>query len=332
MASLKALCLAGVASLGAILGVAATAHAADLLPPLPSAPVYTPPPAVVGFSGFYLRGDVGEGNLQLRNGQSTFNPDYGYSTPANYLGNDSYGVPQYSPGSPLSQPYGFNQHYSVSPQVIIGGGVGYQFNSFFRADVTGEYRFGGHYHATEGYAAQPIQGAFYPNYNSSGQVSGYTPAYYSGGADYYSGNISNGVVLVNGYVDIGTWYRITPYVGAGVGVAFNHMSGLTDYNVSYFGQPSGSSEGHTNTQLAYAFMAGFAYDLTPHLKLDFGYRYLNMGRISSGEINCYGGTPVCGDDSREVQHYRLDSHDIRLGLRYAFAEPLIAPPVLVRKY
>ena len=209
----------------------------------------------------------------------------------------------------------------MSPQVILGGGVGYQFNSFFRADVTGEYRFGDHYRAVEGFAPnQFFINSFTP------------PTQGSGGADYYQGNITNGVVLVNGYVDIGTWYRITPYVGAGVGVAFNHFSGLTDYNVTNFGQPSGSSEGHTNTELAYAFMAGFAYDLTPHLKLDFGYRYLNMGRISSGPINCFGGTPVCGDNTREVQNYHLDSHDIRLGLRYAFAEPLVAPPVLIRKY
>ena len=34
--------------------------------------------------------------------------------------------------------------------------------------------------------------------------------------------------MVNGYVDLGTWSGITPYVGAGVGFAYNKLSGFTD--------------------------------------------------------------------------------------------------------
>ena len=285
MASFKALCLAGVASLA----VTATAQSADLLPPPPPV-IYAPPPQPV-LSGVYLRGDVGEGNLELSNGNSTFAPDYSYGT-AN------------------GQPPGFaNQDYVATAQVITGVGVGYQFNRFFRADVTGEYRFGSSYRATEGYL---FQGGPYT------------------GTDRYAGNISNGLILANGYVDLGTWYRVTPYVGAGVGVAINHMSGVTDFNENDYGQPAGNSQGNTRTNLAYAFMAGFSYDLGYNLKLDFGYRFVNMGRIASGQINCYGGTSVCGDNSREVQSYHLDSQDVRIGLRYTFANILPPPPVIAK--
>ena len=30
--------------------------------------------------------------------------------------------------------------------------------------------------------------------------------------------------LFNGYLDLGTWYRITPYIGAGAGVAYARVS------------------------------------------------------------------------------------------------------------
>ena len=290
MGSFKALCIAGVASLAAL----STASAADLFlpPPPPVEPAYVP----VEFSGaFYLRGDVGAGALQLRNGSSSFNPDIPYGT--------ANGAPR-----------GFAiQGASASEQVIVDGGVGYQFNRYFRADVTGEYRFGAAYRSVETYAGGV-------NFNP--------------GSDGYKGNISSGVILLNGYVDLGTWYCITPYVGVGVGTAFNTFSGVTDYNLSNNGVASGSSSSNTHTSLAYAFMAGFTYNLTQNLKLDLGYRYLDLGRATSGAINCYGGTAVCGDNSRERQSYHLASHDIRLGMRYMFADFAPAPSIypLVRKY
>ena len=286
MVTIKALCLAGVACLGATVG----AHAADLgLPPPP--PVYMPPPVQVG-GGWYLRGDAGAGALQLRDENSSFNPDYAYGT---------------SDGAP---PGFANQGRTVSEQAIVDLGVGYQVNSYFRADVTGEYRFASKYHATETYAT----------------------GYGGTGADAYAGNISSGVFLVNGYVDLGTWCGVTPYLGAGVGVALNTFSGLTDYNLSYFNTASGSSASNTHTSVAYALMAGVSYNLTQNLKLDIGYRYLDMGRAVSGEINCYGGSSACGDNSRERQSAHLSSHDIRVGLRYQFADLPYAPriPVIAR--
>ena len=34
--------------------------------------------------------------------------------------------------------------------------------------------------------------------------------------------------MFNGYADLGTWSGVTPYVGAGVGFAYNKLSGFTD--------------------------------------------------------------------------------------------------------
>jgi opacity protein-like surface antigen len=81
-------------------------------------------------------------------------------------------------------------------------------------------------------------------------------------------------------------------------------------------------------------MAGLSYSISQNVKLDFGYRYLDMGRVTSNPIIC-SGSGVCPN---EVQSVKLASHDIRLGLRYMFDsnpgpayEPL-PPPPLVRKY
>jgi len=180
--------------------------------------------------------------------------------------------------------------------VIFGLGAGYQFNNYFRADVTGEYRSGG-YHATE----------------SAGGCNG-LPA---GCADQYGAAFHSTVLLLNGYVDLGTWYNVTPYIGAGVGTSINNFGGIIDYNLSYYGESSGYAPNKTSTELAYALMTGFSYSLTPNIKLDFGYRYLDMGRIASNSIVC--NSLPC---PLESQHYHLSANDIRLGLRYVFAEPV----------
>ena len=284
MASLKALCLAGVASLG----VTATVHAADLLPPAP-VPVYAPPVSPLVLDGaFYLRGDVGVGINDLRTRSSTFDspvPDVRYE--------DS----------------------SITDSPIIDIGVGYRFNNYFRADITGEYRGTAEFRANE-------------SYNSGYFIDG------SGGRSYdnYDAHIRAVVGLINGYVDVGTWYGVTPFVGAGVGVANVQVKGLTD--ISYggydgFGDGGGGiAPTRSQTNFAFAAMAGLDFAVTPNVTLELSYKYLNMGNVSSGAINCLSA-PSCPN---EVQHYHLQANDIRLGFRYTFASLLPPPPPLIRKY
>ena len=283
MGKFQALALAGAA----LAGFSTFAYGADLLPP-PPMPVYAAP---VEFGGWYLRGDVGVGVNQLNGLRSTFNqaiPDFGSD--------------------------GFN----LTDSAIVGVGAGYQFNSWFRADVTGEYRFANHYKGSEHYSGSP----------NCATGSGYLCV------DGYRGSISSGVFLANGYFDLGTWYSITPYVGAGVGGAYHTFANLTDYGLTNPGA-YGTASDHGSFQFAWALMAGVSYNLSPNLKLDFGYRYLNMGTASSNAINCQGG----GNCPNEIQRVRLSSQDVRIGLRYLFADtapltPALAPyaPPLVRKY
>ena len=79
---------------------------------------------------------------------------------------------------------------------IFGLGVGYQFNNWFRADVTGEYR---------GKAQLPRHRYRQLQRRRSRHRRPITRSK------------SEWVVLANAYVDLGTWWCMTPFIGAGVG-------------------------------------------------------------------------------------------------------------------
>jgi len=237
--------------------------------------------------------------------------------------------PSISPNPLIGQPAdAFNSFYnpSLSVSELFDIGIGYQINNWLRFDVTGEYRGGGHFQALEQVAIPSIG---YQN------------------ADFYRGDVSSIIGLVNGYVDIGTWYGITPFVGAGVGFANNRISGLTDTGFTYpggggLGAPTGGyfSDG-SKTSFAWALMAGLDYNVTENLKLEVGYRFLDYGKIKSGTSNCFNGTGAgggfslanCGGSGNYLQTKDLMSQDVRLGLRWMFADtPTYAPQPLVRKY
>ncbi len=286
MGSIKAFIVAGALAVAA----PGLANAADLLPPPPpTEPAVLP---VADFGGWYLRGDVGLGIDQQSSLNSTFTGAYppGFAYNGNGIGN----------------------------QAIFGGGFGYKFNNWFRADVTGEYRTASSYWGMESY--QP--GALFAS-----------PACPNICFDRDTASVSSAVFLVNGYIDLGTWYNVTPYVGGGAGVSYNMLHGLTDIGIETGGY--GTALDQNTSNFAWALMAGFSYSLTSNLKLDIGYRYLDMGKVESNLIGCNGGAQNCNGGSYEAQTFRLTSNDIRLGLRYVFADvppPVVYQPPLVRKY
>src|ERR1700749_1332922 len=106
MRCVKFLIAAGAASL-----LSTAAFAADM----PIAPPPYAPPPVQDFGGWDLRGDIGFSNQRVKNVRST---------------ND----PLYPPLLSLNQTTGFDSGG------IFDLGVGYQFNNWFRMDVTGQYR------------------------------------------------------------------------------------------------------------------------------------------------------------------------------------------------
>lgn len=269
------------------LGGAGSAIAADL--PLPPAPVLAP--VAEDFGGWYLRGDVGVGIGQLTSQKSTFNP--------------AVTVPDFA-----------IDNHNIRSAALLGAGVGYQFNSWFRADVTGEWRNRQGYRVNESY---------------NGAVFGIPCANGRCGDAYYGKVQTTALFLANGYFDLGTWSGLTPYVGAGLGTGYTKFGPIQDFGTDPAAAGYGYAPGNTRWRFAWALMAGVGYAISPNLMLDVGYRYLDLGKIKSEAFGCANGG-VCAN---EIQSAHLASHDVRVGLRWLFGAPVAppsAPPPLVRKY
>jgi opacity protein-like surface antigen len=282
MRSVKFLVAAGAASL-----LSSTAFAADMpsIMPPPPAQYYAPPP-VQDFGGWYLRGDIGMTNTSGK------------------LFSQSYNLPSTLSVQQLGQGFTGGTSYDV--------GVGYRFNNWFRADITGEYRskvaFGG---------------------TDFAQIGGLGPI-----SDVYSGNYSSWVGLVNAYADLGTWWCLTPFVGAGVGFARNSFSGLEDLGtipspgVGSVNSASYFAEGASKTSLAWALYAGVAYKVTNNFTVELAYRYLNLGTAVTGTGSSFDGTNA---GSPPFQFNNLTSQDVKIGVRWTCCDYEPPPPPLVRK-
>lgn len=301
---------------GALALSATAASAADLLPPPPIAYPASAPLVEVA-SGLYLRGDVGVGVVESGKWSqreldqaSVFRQD-GSQTPLD--------------GRFLRK--GFDD------TVFVGVGVGYQFNNWFRADVTAEYRTATNFHGTDSYS-------FPCEYAAFGSCAGGFPNKVTRN-NFYQGSLSSTVVLANGYVDLGTWYGLTPYIGAGVGGAFNKVRNARDFDPSEFGG-GGQFDDKSKTSFAWALHAGLGYQINERLKLDIGYRYLHIGDVSTGSLRCFSAQPNAGCDGAGASYGALkfkgvESHDVKLGMRWMLQAPEAPQPVaysqpLVRKY
>jgi opacity protein-like surface antigen len=305
MVNLKTLSVAGMLTLSA-----SAALAAD--PGMPHHPMPAPPPMMpmaapveVG-EGWYLRGDMGVGI---------------YSTPTPSVV-DAF--------APADLTFGVK---GLDAATLIGAGVGYQFNNWLRADITGQYRTAGKFTGTD-------RGTF-----TAAAPGGGAPTQW-GFNNVYNGSVSAFVALANAYVDLGTWNCLTPFLGVGVGLANVHFGPLQDTGtigpvntaLGGFGPTGGGyAPSKSKTNLAWALHAGLAYAVSPNLKLELGYSYLNMGSAESGDIR----DAFSGANTRlnYVKLKDIDSHDIKIGMRWTFGDPTCCagspppPPMpLVRKY
>jgi len=260
------------------------AFAADM-PIMP--PPYAPAP-VADFGGWYLRGDIG------------------VTTTRATLDNNLYHVPNTLAVRQIGHEFNSGGVFDV--------GVGYQFNNWFRVDVTGEYRskvfFGG------------------TDFVTVAALGGFPPGPFNIGDTYRSG-VSSWVALANAYADLGTWWCLTPFIGAGVGGAYNRTTGITDItNLPFAGSALYQAQGASKWNLAWAVHAGVAYKVTNNFTVELAYHYLNLGDIGMGFGSSFDGTNA-GPSSFRFRD--LTSQDIRLGVRWTCCDLPPPPPPLVRK-
>jgi opacity protein-like surface antigen len=207
-------------------------------------------------------------------------------------------------GSPTSV-----QNNSFGTAGIFGLGVGYKVNNWFRADITGEYRGNSQFFGTD-------------------HLTYAGPAY---GVDTYHATKSEWVVLGNAYVDLGTWWCITPFIGAGVGGARVAINGFTDQGIvsgapAVTGLAFGDNVAKWN--FAWAAHAGIAYKVTPNFTVELAYRYLDMGDGLTGDLRTFdGGNGI----NNPTTFKNITSHDLKLGVRWNLESPQVYAPPLMRK-
>jgi opacity protein-like surface antigen len=167
----------------------------------------------------------------------------------------------------------------------VGLGGGFQFNQWFRADITVDYQ--------KLWRRDGLQVAMYC-FSPVASVC-------TSSVDNRAESIS---FLANAYLDLGNWWGFTPYIGAGIGANLliqdanvQWAPALWPYDVTIF-------HSHDRVNFSYAAMAGVSYDIDEHWKVDLGYRWINLGRIDGYDIY-----------NRYISRDLL-SNQLRLGFRY----------------
>jgi opacity protein-like surface antigen len=310
--------LLSLACAGAI--VAAPASAADLLgtsPPL-TVPASQAPTAFEVGTNWYVRGDIGVSFDRA--------PSVSFS---------SIALP---PLGVVGAPFTISGANWTTTNFTGGAGFGYRWNDWLRFDATWDYRTG---------PGGSRQAAVVCPYGLTGVSS---PAGAPLGFLYDTTNTCNGsaslhqydnAFLANTYLDLGTYYGFTPYVGGGLGLNMTTLSGSANFNETANGLPYAANltavspfppvwvnaQGQTlapqpniafapqfwdrsirstTWSMAWALAAGVGFKLTPSATLDIGYRYLNTGTVN---------TLLNPQTGLTIRQYNA-SHQIRVGVLY----------------
>src|SRR5256885_1842478 len=166
MRSLKVALVAGAAIAAAF----TSANAADLGPIMQAPRMIQPVQVEEQMGGWYLRGDIGVGAQRFKEFEHT-------QTNSAFVWPASWRIDQREMGD----------------AAFIGGGIGFQWNSWLRFDATAEYRMKNSFKAIGSYTEFCPFGRCF---------------------DVYEANHSAAVLMANAYIDLGTWMCLTPFVGA----------------------------------------------------------------------------------------------------------------------
>jgi opacity protein-like surface antigen len=237
--------LIAATALAGIVMAASPTHAADLFgtaPPMMDTATTTP--VEVG-SNWYLRGDVGYGSEN----SPTIVPQAGLIPTAipttatdlyngNVVNVNAYNQPTGNTSSPVPVTRGNNQN---SNDMTFDVGVGYRVNNYLRFEA--EYSFwrgaslGYNQQSRCAEVASPVANTVV---NSTGGTTsapvGYlwAPASCTG---YLNATQYNNLAIANAYVDLGNFWGFTPFIGGGLGMNANTITGSTKFYNNNDGSP-----------------------------------------------------------------------------------------------
>lgn len=170
----------------------------------------------------------------------------------------------------------------------VGGGIGRYFSKNIRGDLTWDHRF---------------------ESDVTGRTGSGSGSALAGGTRHFG--MTSDVFLANVYYDLDNTSRVTPYIGIGLGGAYNRTTSGT---VSDPCGCTGLIAGGNKWNMAAALMSGASFTVTDRLRLDAGYRFLYQGDAQTGAVTGTGA--AAGTSSSEIAMRDIWSHEFRLGVRY----------------
>jgi opacity protein-like surface antigen len=117
-----------------------------------------------------------------------------------------------------------------------------------------------------------------------------------------NGDATAAVVLFNVYLDPDLSVPVHPYLGGGIGGAYVKLDTGDEAPLSIDDEAGA---------FAWNLAAGLSYDVTQHVTLSAGYRYL---RFEGTDFS----TSVAGVDTGDIHVDDVTSHEILTGMRYTF--------------
>ena len=121
-------------------------------------------------------------------------------------------------------------------------------------------------------------------------------------------------------MDLGTWWSVTPFIGAGVGFSRNTISSYVDTNTPALGVATAPTASKWN--FAWALHTGLAYRVNPGFTVELGYSYVNLGDATTGVVSDFTGFA----NNHTMGFKDITSHDLTLGVRWNLDSPAMYPP------
>jgi len=199
----------------------------------------------------------------------------------------------YTPGTFASAAY--------NGDLSFGVGFGYRFTDMLRADLTAD-NFSLRFNGARTFGS-PCPGA------GAGTTCSASDA----------ASVNAWSIMANGYVDLGTVARFTPYVGAGVGLTYANWGAASTTYTCASGACAGATQvlphaGIDSWRFTYAAMAGFAYDVSSNMKLDVGYTFRH---VAGGDMFAFPAvSQAAGASGAEASDPGFNQHVFKIGLRY----------------
>ena len=189
-----------------------------------------------------------------------------------------------------------NMNIGDKTKGTVGGGlaIGYDFNRQFQVPVRAELEYA---------AFSEVKGSKSGNFGTNGSWSA-------------KQKLQVQTLFLNAYYDFHNSTSFTPYIGAGIGMAFLNTKGSFMGDDGVDPRVSESTGSKTVTNFAWNVGAGVGYDINENFTIDLGYRFAGLG-----EAKTKWSTVSDGVDTENWARAKAEDiymHQIMLALRVTF--------------